>query len=165
MGTIAPLFLLSYAYWWAVSGVATFFNSNRKSKVIKREHNKDSKFFIDHQRLPWRSPNSDRGSNSKTPGLVRVCLGRPGHGSTRRVNRVLPGFAPDGFLVNPDRSSHRVDLPGRSEFKNYTWKQERLKAEQCNVYFKKNDLILTGKKDTPRQRVKVILHLFFFELI
>jgi hypothetical protein len=73
--------------------------------------------------------------------------------------------APDGFLVNSDRSSHRVDPPGRSEFKNYAQKQERLKVEQCNVYFKKNDLRLTGKKDTPRQRIKVILHLFFFELI
>jgi len=103
---------------WAVSGVATFFNSNRKSKVIKRERNKDPKFFIDHQRLPSRSPNSDRGPNSKTPGLVRVCPGRPGHGvdpvfssgfarvarvmgSTRRVDRVLPGCCPRRFFSKP----------------------------------------------------------------
>jgi hypothetical protein len=95
---------------WAVSGVATFFNSNRKSKVIKRERNKDSKFLIDHQRLPSRSPNLDRGPNSKTPGLVRGLPGRLGHGSTGFCRVV----APDGFLVNPDRSGYWVDrVPSR----------------------------------------------------
>jgi hypothetical protein len=94
---------------WAVSGVATFFNSNRKSKVIKRERNKDSKFFIDHQCLPSRSPNSDRGPNSKTPGLVRVCPGRPGYGSTRRVDRVLLGCCPRWFFSKPGP----VQPPGR----------------------------------------------------
>jgi hypothetical protein len=109
MGTIAPLFLLSYAYWWAVSGVVTFFKSNRKSKVIKRERNKDLKFFIDHQHLPSRFPNSDRGSSSKTPGLVRVCPGRPGHWLTRRVDRVLPGCCPRRFCSKPGP----VQPPGR----------------------------------------------------
>jgi hypothetical protein len=45
-------------------------------------------------------------------GFARV-IGRP-TGS--------PGFdravALAGLLVNPDRSSHRVDLPGRAEFNN-----------------------------------------------
>jgi hypothetical protein len=38
-------------------------------------------------------------------------------------HRVSPGFgwvvAPAGLLTNLDRSSHRVDPPGRSEFNNY----------------------------------------------
>jgi hypothetical protein len=47
----------------------------------------------------------------KKSGLVRV---RPGPGS--------PGFgravATAGLLLNPDRSNHRVDPPGRAEFNN-----------------------------------------------
>jgi len=47
----------------------------------------------------------------KKPGLVWV---RPGLGS--------PGFgravATAGLLLNPDRSSHRVDSPGRAGFNN-----------------------------------------------
>lgn len=86
---------------WAVSGVATFFNSNRKSKVIKRERNKDLKFFIDHQRLPSRFSNSDRGPSSKTLGLVLVCPGRSGHGSIRRVDRVLSDCCPRWFFSKP----------------------------------------------------------------
>ena len=39
----------------------------------------------------------------KKPGLVRV---RPGHGSTRWVDRVL---ALASLLINPDWSSYRVD--------------------------------------------------------
>jgi hypothetical protein len=71
--------------------------------------------------------------------------------------------APDGFLVNPDRSSHRVDRRAGPSLK--TMLESRKGLKWSNVYFKKNDLRLTGKKDTPRQRIKVILHLFFFELI
>jgi hypothetical protein len=39
---------------------------------------------------------------NKTPGLVRV---RSGHGSTGFCRAI----APASFLLNPDRSSHRVD--------------------------------------------------------
>jgi hypothetical protein len=37
----------------------------------------------------------------KRPGLSRVFLGRPGSGSTHRVNRVFPGQLPSGFLLRP----------------------------------------------------------------
>jgi hypothetical protein len=36
-----------------------------------------------------------------------------------RVDRVLPGCCTGQSLTNPDRSSHPVDPPGRSGFKNY----------------------------------------------
>ena len=58
----------------------------------------------------------------KKPGLVRVSSG------FARVTRVpgrpagSPGFgravATAGLLLNPDRSSHRVDPPGRAGFNN-----------------------------------------------
>ncbi|KAL9407214.1 hypothetical protein Peur_004186 [Populus x canadensis] len=66
----------------------------------------------------------------QTPGLVRVCPGRPGrrgHGSTRRVMG-RPGLA--GFLHLPvflltrtgpvtGSTYSRVDPPGRTGFNNY----------------------------------------------
>jgi len=56
--------------------------------------------------------------------------GRPGHGSTRWVDRVLPGhctsrsFDKPGLVLPPERlvfgsTYFQVDLPGRSEFNNY----------------------------------------------
>jgi hypothetical protein len=50
-------------------------------------------------------------------------MGRPA-GSTGFCRVV----APAGLLTNPDRSSHRVDLPGRSEFNNY----------DCNIFGNRN---------------------------
>jgi len=44
----------------------------------------------------------------KIKGLIRVCPDRPGHGSTHRVDQVLPGFTLAGLLPYPDRYSHRV---------------------------------------------------------
>jgi len=38
---------------------------------------------------------------TKKPGLSRVCPGRPGSGSTLRVDRVLPGQLLSGFLLRP----------------------------------------------------------------
>ena len=52
----------------------------------------------------------------RLPGLVRVCLGCPSLGSLR-FSRVV---ATAGHLLNPDRSSHRVDrVAGRARFNNY----------------------------------------------
>jgi hypothetical protein len=46
----------------------------------------------------------------KKPGLVRVRPGHPGSGSTGFGRAVSTA----GLLLNPDRSSHRVDrVPGR----------------------------------------------------
>jgi len=45
----------------------------------------------------------------KRPGLSRVYPGRPGSGSTRRVDRVSPGQLPGGFLLGPGP----VPGPGR----------------------------------------------------
>ena len=50
----------------------------------------------------------------KKPGLVRVRPGHPGSGSPRFGRAV----ATAGLLLNPDRSSHRVDPPGRAGFNN-----------------------------------------------
>jgi len=47
----------------------------------------------------WRKKNGSRPSSPGSPGFDRA-------------------VAPAGLLVNPDRSSHRVDLPGRAEFNN-----------------------------------------------
>jgi len=66
----------------------------------------------------------------KIPGLSRVCPGRPGSGSTHRVDRVLPSQLLGGFLLRPGpvlgpglpgpgSAGSRVDPPGRSEFQNY----------------------------------------------
>jgi hypothetical protein len=44
-----------------------------------------------------------------SPGLVRVCPGLPGHGSTRRVDRVLPGYCPGRSFIKPEP----VQPPGR----------------------------------------------------
>jgi hypothetical protein len=50
--------------------------------------------------------------NRVSPGFARV-MGRPAG---------LPGFGraviPAGLLLNPDRSSYRVDPPGRAGFNN-----------------------------------------------
>ena len=43
------------------------------------------------------------------PYLKKKKLGHPGHGSTGFCQVV----APAGLLKNTDRSSHRIDLPGR----------------------------------------------------
>jgi len=65
----------------------------------------------------------------KKPGLVRV---RPSSGS--------PGFgravATAGLLLNPDRSSHRVDPPGRAGFNN-----SNLYMQQICLFFKKKILL------------------------
>jgi len=45
----------------------------------------------------------------KRLGLIRVYPGRPGFGSTYRVNQVLPGQFPGGFLLRPEP----VPGPGR----------------------------------------------------
>jgi len=57
-------------------------------------------------------------SNSKTSSLARVCLGRPGSLSTRRVDRVSPGQLPGEFLLRPRPGSagSQVDPPGQSGF-------------------------------------------------
>ena len=47
--------------------------------------------------------------NSKMPGLIRVRPGHPGHGSTRRVDRVLPGHC-NGRSFN---KLEPVQPPGR----------------------------------------------------
>jgi hypothetical protein len=62
-------------------------------------------------------------------GLNRVYPGRPGSGSTYRVDRVpgrpteSTGFrranSPADFCLDPNRSQARVDPPGRSGFQNY----------------------------------------------
>jgi hypothetical protein len=43
------------------------------------------------------------------PGLVRVCPGHPGHGLTRRVDRVLPGRCTGRSFDKPEP----VQPPGR----------------------------------------------------
>jgi hypothetical protein len=37
----------------------------------------------------------------KKPGLIRVCLGHPGHGSTYRVARVWPGYCYSLSFIKP----------------------------------------------------------------
>ena len=49
-----------------------------------------------------------------------------------RVDRVLPGCCTGQSLTNPDRSSHPVDPPGRSGFKNYGSKCKM--SETCQQY-------------------------------
>lgn len=60
------------------------------------------------QRQPSRSSHPNRLAiissrfNSKTPGLIRVCPGRPGHGSTRWVDWVLPGHCTGWSFDKPE---------------------------------------------------------------
>jgi len=56
-----------------------------------------------------------------SPGLVRVCPGLPGHGSTRWVDRVLPGYFPGRSFIKPEpvQPPGRPAGPGRAGFNNY----------------------------------------------
>jgi hypothetical protein len=70
-----------------------------------------NKKFIAVATRRWRAlqlPNKIRS------GLSRVYPGRPGSGSTRRVNRVSPGQIPRCFLLKPGSAGSRVDPPGRA---------------------------------------------------
>ena len=57
---------------------------------------------------PNANPQDLQTQICKTPGLVRVCPGRPSYGSTRRVARVLPGHCALRSFDKPEP----VQLPG-----------------------------------------------------
>jgi hypothetical protein len=62
------------------------------------------------RQLPWKERRRARQLPKKIrSGLSRVYPGRPGSGSTRRVDRVSPGQLPSEFLPPPGR----VPGPGR----------------------------------------------------
>ena len=69
--------------------------------------------------------------STQKPHLKRKkkTLGLPGSYGSTGFCRVV---APAGLLTNPDRSSHPVDPPGRSGFKNYGSKCKM--SETCQQY-------------------------------
>ena len=70
-------------------------------------------FFIETQSIYTNGFQIPHLKKKKHRVLARS---RPGNGLTRWVDRVV---ALTGLLTNPDRSSPRVDQPGRSRFNNY----------------------------------------------
>ena len=86
-----------------------FHYSHQSSELEGRKGNPTPTIKISIPRSTWNHLKQTQLHNSKTPGLIRVRPSRPGHGSTRRVDRVLPGHCTGRSLDKPKP----VQPPGR----------------------------------------------------